>query len=166
MDDTVAEVSEDGELTGKQIGETTLTVRVKSTPEVSKTLRVFVVNKFWPNDEIADFAGFELPSFPDFTSVIVEKTDDYIALLIKGTQDDEAAIIAYRDTLLSLGWEVEGTFDTHVGKLTHDSYEFYISMHNEIAHHGDTIEFKIVKDGHDDGGHGHEDDHDDDDDDH
>ncbi len=146
-DTTVATVDQTGKLTGVAIGETTLTIKSVSTPGVTKVVDVEVVDQLWPLNQIRDFAGFDLPAFPDFTNVVVEVGENSLTLTIKGTSDDETALDAYKTTLLALDWQVDGTFDHHSGKLMHDDYEYYITMHNEFVHGGDSIEFKIIASG-------------------
>lgn len=144
-DTTVATITDLGILNGVNFGETVLTMTLAENDKVSKKVIVKVIDKNWPTHDIFDFAGFELPSFVDFTFVDVKEEEDELVLSIQGSVTPGESLLRYKDQLLGLGWEVEGSFDDHIGTLTHHDYEFELTFHNNYVHEGNDIELHIGK---------------------
>lgn len=160
-DTTIASLREH-KVTGLKVGTTILKVSVKGHETVYKDITIYVVDKKWPNDDIEMLAGFKLPEFTDYTSVILDETvESILSLTIKGTKNPDQAMLDYKTLLTTLGWEVVGSFDSHMGELTHSDYTYNIKLHNNYEHQGDTIDLEIVKHGtdsddeHDDHDHEH-----------
>ncbi|VEU81297.1 Ig-like domain-containing protein [Haploplasma axanthum] len=150
--DEIATVT-NGVLKGLKIGNTIVTISLKEQPEIKKEIIVNVVDKLWPSVSIKSFAGFDLPAFPNFTSVNEVKTDESLKLEISGVTNDSGAMYQYKDLLISLGWILDGGFDEHAGKFKHNDFEYTISLHNNMVHNGTTIDLLISKKDHD---HNHE----------
>ncbi|CCV64179.1 hypothetical protein containing Invasin/intimin cell-adhesion domain [Alteracholeplasma palmae J233] len=145
-DKTVATL-DNNKVTGVKVGETKVTVSSVDKPELKKEIHIFVVSKTWPSAEIYDFSGFNLPEFINYTSVNVNKENlNSLTLEIKGIAKDlvDQSLNYYKEELIKQGWVVK-TYDNHSGQLTHPSYNYYISMHNEFVHNGDTVELSIIK---------------------
>lgn len=145
----IATVDSNGLLTGVSLGEAALTVTSIANPSVRLTVNIFVVEKVWPSVEITSFAGFDLPLFPDFTSVIVSEEEHSLTLAVKGTTPSNvnSALSEYKDLLLSDGWEVEN-YDNHYGELVHADHGYELLMHNDFVHAGgDTIMFTLSEEG-------------------
>lgn len=144
----VVTVTQEGVIKGIKLGKTTIVIKLEADNTVSKTLDIHVVDQNWPIDVMSEFASIALPSFEDFTNVEVVKEEDVLTLYIKGSVNPDASVTKFKDALVLLGWSIDGSFDTHFGKLKHETIPFVIQVHNEFADGGDLVEIKMIKVGH------------------
>lgn len=144
-DNEIATVTKEGILSGVKVGETTLTIKVKATPSVSRVVNVTVVEEYWPNDEIEEHFGFILPKFPSYTSLKVNHLEDHVLeLVIAGYENDIEVLNIYHTLLITDGWIDSTTNDSHMGTYTKTGIDAILTYHNNSSHGQKSIEFKIT----------------------
>lgn len=151
-DNNIVSVDEKGTIKGLALGETNIIVKSKANTNITDEVLVRVVEKSWPIEKIVDFFEVELPDFEDYVAVETPKfdrpeaVDNIFILRIRGVSNPKQALLNYKNKLTELGWKIV-IYNEHLGKLTHDNYDYFIQMYNDYYNDGHYIDFRIVKNG-------------------
>jgi|GEM_PF-5679957 len=145
-DETIVTVDQEGNLKALKLGKTKVVITLEKQTDIKVEFNVSVVEKNWPAEKINNFAGFDLPTFPDFSNIADKVTEGKkIELTISGINDQDKAMRDYKDLLLADGWELDGSFDEHIAKFKKTGKDYSLVLHNTKSHNGTTIDLTLYK---------------------